>query len=1068
MKAWRLGIDLGTNSIGLAAVSLGRGAAPFSVDGLLTMGVRIFSDGRNPKDRQSNAVMRRLPRQMRKTRDRGANRNARLLAEMRTFGLMPGAPTVDDPTSETTYRALMAQDPWTLRARGLDERLMPHELGRALLHLSAHRGFQSNRKTDPGDGESGKIRDATERTRKKLADAGARTLGEWIGQARLARLAENEGLPKGQRKPMPQARIRLHGSGAKAYYDFYPTRAMILEEFDALWAAQREHHPELLTETVRQALRDTLSFQWPLKAQPVGRCTLTPDEERAPRALPSVQRLRIYQEANHLTVRLPGEPARPITRDERDSVVALLLSQAKASFDGLRKKLKLPAEAQFNLESEKRVHLDGDQTAARLANKSVWGTAWRDLSLEEQDAIVERLREEEDEEALIAWLHREYAMDPERARAVAKVQLPNGHAHLGRTAMRRILVELKRAVVSFDKAVAAAGYDSHSVLDDDRVFPDGLPYYGQVLARHVAFGSGKPDDPDEVRYGRIANPTVHVALNQLRRVVNDLMARMGGPPKEIVVELARDLPLSGEGRKELERTQRDNQAANDARRKILAQHNQPDTYENRLRLRLWEELNPTDPLDRRCVFSGEQIGIKRLFSDEVEIEHILPFSRTLDDGVGNKTLAVREANRRKAGKTPFEAFSHSPSGFDWEAIAARATNLATNKRWRFGPDAMQRYEDEERDFLARQLIDTQYLARIAAAYLKRTGADVWVTPGRLTADLRWALGLDSVLPGHNQAEGADQRKNRLDHRHHAIDALVVALTDRALLQHCATLARRQEAEGRGRLLPGLSPPWPSLRDDVHACLESVVVSHKPDHGVQGALHNDTAFGLVDPKAPQDKPQEVVRRVPLERFKKRSELAMIRDRTVAALLEAATEGVADGPAFTRALTEVGEAMSPPVRRIRILETLRVIPIANGRSEPFKAYKGDTNYCYDIFADARGRWTGRVISRFEANQPGFSPKSRRSTKGELLILRLRVNDMLEIDQGKGRAIMRVVKLSSGMITLAEHQEAGSLKARDADKDDPFKYLTFAPSKLQTLQALRLVVSPSGAIRHKGIRS
>ncbi|MCR9221741.1 MAG: type II CRISPR RNA-guided endonuclease Cas9 [Alphaproteobacteria bacterium] len=1068
MSAWRLGIDLGTNSIGLAAFSLGPAAAPFSVDALKGLSVRIFSDGRNPKDRQSNAVMRRLPRQMRKTRDRGANRNARLLSELRAFGLMPAAPPPGDAAAEAAYRGLMTQDPWGLRARGLDQPLTPHELGRALLHLSGHRGFQSNRKTDPGDGDNGKIQDAANRTREKLAEAGARTLGAWIGGARLACLEANRALPKGDRKPMPQARIRLHGAGAKAYYDFYPTRAMILEEFDALWDAQRPHHPDVLTDAARDAIRETLAFQWPLKAPPVGRCTLDPNEDRAPRALPSVQRLRIYQELNHLTVRLPGEAARPITLEERDILADLLLHQAKPSFDGLRKKLKLPAEAQFNLESEKRTHLDGDRTAARLASKSAWGEGWRQLPLETQDAIVERLREEQDEDALVAWLGEAHGLNAERARAVAKVPLPDGHAHLGRTATVRVLAELERAVVSFDKAVVAAGYESHSLLEDDRTFPDGLPYYGQVLARHVAFGSGKPDDPEEVRYGRIANPTVHVALNQVRRVVNDLIARMGCPPKEIVVELARDLPLSGEGRKELERTQRDNQAANDARRAVLAKHNQPDTYENRLRLRLWEELNPDDPLDRRCVFSGEQIGVDRLFSDEIEIEHILPFSRTLDDGAGNKTLAVREANRRKAGKAPFEAFSHSPDRFDWAEIATRAAGLPKNKRWRFGPDAMQRYEDAERDFLARQLVDTQYLARIAAAYLKRTGADVWVTPGRLTADLRWALGLDTVLPGHNQSEGADPKKNRLDHRHHAVDALVVALTDRALLQHCATLAGRQEAEGRTRLLPGLPPPWPSFRDDVRAGLERLIVSHKPDHGVQGALHNDTAYGLVDPEADPAKPQQVVRRVPLERFKKRAELQAIRDRTLAAALDAASAGVADGPAFSRALVEAGEAMTPPVRRLRILETLRVIPIDNGRPRPFKAYKGDANYCYDIFADAKGRWTGRVISRFEANRPGFSPNSRRSTGGERLILRLRVNDMLELDHEGRRAIMRVVKLSDGTITLAEHQEAGPLKARDADKDDPFGYLYVAPSKLQKRNAVRLVVSPSGAIRHRGTLS
>lgn len=1062
MISWRLGLDLGTNSIGFAVVEKGEAPWPFSITSIGDLGARIYSDGRNPKDKQSLAAMRRGPRQMRKTRDRGKNRNDRLIAELRACGLAPD-PCASDEESDD-IKDLLASDPWILRTRGLDERLTPHELGRALTHMSGNRGFQSNRKTDPGDGESGKIREAAERTAEAFARDGARTLGEWLGRPRLERVRENEALPKGKRLPMPQARTRLNGTGSKAYYDHYPTRAMILAEFDMLWEAQRRHHPALLTNTAKERIRETLSWQWPLKPQPVGRCTLDPAEERAPRALPSVQHLRIYQDVNHLAIRVPGEAARPITRDERDILVALLLAHPKRSFDQMRKALGLPATARFNLESPKRTELDGDLTAARLAREKCWGKGWRDLSLDQQDAVVRRHLELQDEETLVAWLVDTHGLDTDRARAVARIKLPDGHGALGPTAVGKVLAALRTEVRTYDKAVVAAGYASHSLLSDDQTFPDGLPYYGRVLARQVAFGTGEPEDPEEIRYGRIANPTVHVTLNQIRRVVNDLIGRFGGPPAEIVVEMARDLPLSAKGRSDLERKQRENQDANDKRRAELAAHNQPDTYENRLRLRLWEELNPDDPLDRRCVFTGEQISIQRLFTDAFEVEHILPFSRTLDDGFANKTLAARRANRVKAGKTPHEAFSHGPDDFDWDAITERARNLS-HKAWRFAPDAMERYENEERDFLARQLVDTGYIARIATAYLKRTGADVWVTPGRLTADLRWSLGLDSVLPGHNREEKAHPAKNRLDHRHHAVDALVVALTDRSLLQHCATLAGRRETEGRERLLPPLDPPWPSFHSDVRAAVERAVVSHKADHGVQGALHNDTAYGLVDPNADPERPRTVVHRVPLDHFKKRADLAGIADSHLAATLDDATAGVADGTALSHALVAAGEAMSPPVRRVRYREVLRVIPIANERPAPFKAYKGDSNYCYDIFADDRGRWTGRVISRFTANQPGFSPRQRTSTGGERLIMRLRVNDMLEVDRDGRRAIMRAVKLSSGMITLAEHNEAGNLKARDADETDGFKYLTCAPSKLQGLNALRLVISPSGAIRHRG---
>nr|VFJ61571.1 MAG: CRISPR-associated endonuclease, Csn1 family [Candidatus Kentron sp. FW] len=1067
---WRLGIDLGTNSIGIAVLSLSEPTeadGKHTVSGLMDLGVRIFSDGRNPKDKQSLAAMRRAPRGMRRNRDRKLNRNARFLRELWAFGLLP---TASDPPTKAELakrQELEALDPYILRARGLDEELPLHHLGRALFHLK-RRGFKSNRKTDSGDQESGKIRGATNRTKELLEKEDCRTLGEWLGRQRIQTLEKNAAASKGKRQPLPQARTRLHGTGTKAYYDFYPTREMILDEFDRLWESQQRWHPEALTDDAFRTLCETLAFQYPLRPPPVGKCTLEPAQERAPRALPSVQRLRIYQELNHLVVQLPGKSSRPINKKERDLLAEKALSQNKLEFDKMRRWLKLPLDARFNLESKKRKHLDGDLTAAELASAKCWGKDWRDLDLDIQEAIVTRLLEQENEDQLVSWLMEEHGLSRERAQAVSLASLPAGHGAFCAEVSRKLLEQLERDVVTYNEAVKLAGYESHSQLDNDAVF-DRLPYYGKVLERHVAFGSGEPDDPEEKRYGKVANPTVHVALNQLRRVVNDLMGRFGAPA-EIVVELARDLPLSAQEKWKLERTQKDNQAANDKRRKILEEYERTDDYENRLRLRLWEELSQ-DPLDRRCVFTGEQISLANLFSDKVEIEHLLPFSRTLDDSPANKTVSMRWANRKKANRSPFEAFSDSQPGLDWEEITARAANLPLNKSWRFAPDAMARYENQERDFLARQLTDTQYIARLATTYLKATGAYVRVIPGRLTANLRRVLSLNTLLtePG----EGGT-KKNRLDHRHHAIDALVVALTERSLLNEVARNARRRKEEDVPRLLQNPGDPWPGFRRDVVTCVENIVVSHKPDHGVQGALHNDTAYGLLDEEPDTKGIRTVVHRVPLDSFKRRADIENIRDDKLREYFLANTEYVPDKE-IGKTLVELGERQHPPVRRVRICERLNVIPIRNAQGQPFKAYKGDANYCYDIFTgtpkkstegkSTGNKWAGRVISRFAANQPGFQPQARVSTGGEPLIMRLRVNDMLELDHGNERRIMRVVKLSKGQIALARDREAGNLKARDTDKADPFKYLTLSPTGLGTRNARMVHVSPSGVIRHKG---
>jgi CRISPR-associated endonuclease Csn1 len=79
------------------------------------------------------------------------------------------------------------------------------------------------------------------------------------------------------------------------WYDLYIDRALVEEEFDALWEKQTHFNPTVFHEVAREKLKNTLLYQRNLKPVDPGRCTFLPDEKRAPLALPSVQRFRIYQ-----------------------------------------------------------------------------------------------------------------------------------------------------------------------------------------------------------------------------------------------------------------------------------------------------------------------------------------------------------------------------------------------------------------------------------------------------------------------------------------------------------------------------------------------------------------------------------------------------------------------------------------------------------------------------------------------------------------------------------------------------------------------------------------------------
>jgi len=349
----------------------------------------------------------------------------------------------------------------------------------------------------------------------------------------------------------------------------------------------------------------------------------------------------------------------------------------------------------------------------------------------------------------------------------------------------------------------------------------------------------------------------------------------------------------------------------------------------------------------------------------------------------------------------------------------------------------------------RQLTDTQYLSRISKEYLSKIcdPNKVWVTPGRLTAMLRGRWGLNSILSDHN-------RKNRTDHRHHAIDAIVIGVTDRGLLQKISRAAEPAEKKYMEKLLDGMPDPWPGFRDEVKAKVQAIIVSHKPDHGRQGALHNDTAYGIAS--GPNAKGVcEVVTRVPITSFKKMSDLDLIRDDSWRERIKATIEGLPERE-MKQALQNLSDETG--IRRIRILQSLSVIPIRDKNGRVYKGYKGDGNSCYEIFLTPKGKWDGEVISTFDANQKNFTAHWHKQYPTAPLVMRLFKDDLVEMEHDGLRRVMRVVKFSQGAIYFAEHFEGGALKARDAasNDDDPFKYLQKSPSSLQKLGAKKAPVA------------
>ena len=86
-----------------------------------------------------------------------------------------------------------------------------------------------------------------------------------------------------------------------------------------------------------------------------------------------------------------------------------------------------------------------------------------------------------------------------------------------------------------------------------------------------------------------------------------------------------------------------------------------------LKYRLWRDQN------ERCLYSDKPISMTELFSAEVEVDHILPYSRTVDDSYMNKALVMASENRFKGNRTPYEAYGGHPER--WERLAQCARHL---------------------------------------------------------------------------------------------------------------------------------------------------------------------------------------------------------------------------------------------------------------------------------------------------------------------------------------------------------------------------------------------------------
>lgn len=918
-----LGLDLGSNSIGWSLID----ECDQQPCALRDLGVRIFIRSVEDKTPTPKNHARRAARLLRRVLQRRARRRQRLQNYLIHLQLLP-AGIRDVAQRETVLNQL--GDPYALRRQGLDQALTPYQLGRAILHIGARRGFLSNRRAllsdmagdpdvqavleeeeaAPADmmevaKEEGEFKAAIAALQGAILQHGARTLGEYLAQ-----------LPPNERK-----RNRRIG------------REMLRYELELLLAVQAPSHIQL-TEAVQEELAHIIFYQRPLRWDrgSIGNCSLQPALRRTRAARLEYQRFRIWQDLNHLRYQLPyqldsqtgelqgGEQS--LRADDKHKLLDVLEQQASLSWGRIRSLLGLPKTIRFNLEQagSKSKGLTGNHTACDI--RRIW-SGWDQLDDAGQHQLVDDLLSFEKRSALKRRLIHHWQFDTRTAVQLAMLDLEPGYGNHSLKVTRQLLSHLQQGL-RYDEARVATGYGYQQETQ-------------QALER-------LPAPPDT------CNPIVNRALHEVRRVVNAIIAQYG-KPSAIRIELPREISLSGKRKAAWEKQQKANEKANDDARTRYQEVRNANPQLNLpawpgktelLKYRLWKEQ------EGECPYSGRAISLTALFSSAVEIEHILPYSRTLDDSYMNKVVAYAEENRQKGNRTPREWLS----GDTLEQVLARVKKLPSAKREAFHASELPK------DFLNSQLSDTAWISKEVYRYVASLGCDVSVSKGQATAWLRRQWGLNRLL-------GSDT-KQRDDHRHHAIDATVVALTSRSLYQQVARLAEQQLADGPAEL--SLPLPWPQLPEQLEARLANLTISHDVQRKLSGAFHELTAYGL---QARPDGGQRMVYRKQLDEKFDAKQIGKVVDAALQArLIEHLTSFGGDAK---RAFAEGNRPAFPgqaPLRRIRVIASDRYSPESwlsvrdrQGRTYKYHLY-GNNHHVEILRHKGSGKYEGRFVTTWEA--------------------------------------------------------------------------------------------------------
>lgn len=804
MKKKILGLDLGVGSIGWALIET-EDEQPKQIIG---MGSRIVPISKDDNDQftKGQAISKNADRTARRTARKGYDRyqlrRALLTQVLRQNGMLP------ERMDENVI------DLWKLRSDAATEghQLTLQQIGRVLYHINQKRGYKHAKADDNGDSKQTKYVEAVNQRFTEIKEA-HQTIGQHFYLELLRSKVE---------------------SGNGPYYTYrikdqvFP-RAAYMAEFNQIMQVQQAFYPEVLTAELIDTLRNSIIFyQRPLKSckHLVSLCEfeMRPYKTKdgkiayggpkcAPRTSPLAQLCAMWETANNITLTNRNNERYEFSLEERQQIVEHLCTHEVLKLTDLYKILGITNKDGWWGGKAIGKGIKGNATLTQL-RKALNGkySEWLEMPIKHIDAVDDATAEvfwqvspEIEQTPLFRLWHAVYSLqdadelaktlreifhitDQEVIDALCKIDFVKpGYANKSHKFIRRLLPYLMEGMM-YSEACERIGINhSNSMTAEERD--------ARQLKSHIEL----------LQKNALRQPVIEKILNQMINLVNRLQQEYG-QIDEARVELARELKQSRDERESAYKAINKNERENAERAAKIAEFGIRPSLSRIQKYKMWEESQ------HRCFYCGKTVDLAQFLNGaDVEIEHIVPRSILFDDSFSNKVCACRECNHEKDNLTALEYLETKPKE-QLEAYKQRVAEafeshrISKTKR----DHLLWRRADIPQDFIERQLRQSQYIAVKAVEILQQGIRQVWTSGGSVTDFLRHQWGYDEILhtlnlPRYRQVEDMteivhyehagqeheeERIKNwskRIDHRHHAIDALTVALTRQAYIQRLNTL-----------------------------------------------------------------------------------------------------------------------------------------------------------------------------------------------------------------------------------------------------------------------------------------